>query len=218
MVCRAMPTRVRTCYSQVRYAGSISRASSSSSPSASRTGVLEVRDFDEYGFIYLIGGRVEGISLPITDEKLGTRLVKAGLLDEQQLSEVLMEDTLLTKEEKKAKPLGQRLIDKGYIDRRPTCATSWPGRPPTRSSPSRTGRTASSSTTEPEKMPEFRVRISGNVQAFLLDAYRRIDEGEQLKTKKTVIDNEVCFHCPVEAEVHARDQGQVSQGGRLPVA
>ena len=28
------------------------------------TGVLEVRDFEEYGFIYLVDGRVEGISLP----------------------------------------------------------------------------------------------------------------------------------------------------------
>ena len=31
------------------------------------TGVLEVHDFEEYGFIYLVEGRVEGISLPITD-------------------------------------------------------------------------------------------------------------------------------------------------------
>ena len=41
------------------------------------TGVLEVRDFEEYGFIYLVDGRVEGISLPLSDERLGTRLVKA---------------------------------------------------------------------------------------------------------------------------------------------
>ena len=27
------------------------------------TGVLEVRDFQEYGFVYLVNGRVEGISL-----------------------------------------------------------------------------------------------------------------------------------------------------------
>ena len=45
------------------------------------TGILEVRDFDEYGFIYLIDGRVQGISLPMTDDKLGSRLVRAGLLD-----------------------------------------------------------------------------------------------------------------------------------------
>ena len=45
------------------------------------TGIVEVRDFDEFGFIYLIEGRVQAISLPMTDEKLGTRLLRAGLLD-----------------------------------------------------------------------------------------------------------------------------------------
>jgi len=55
------------------------------------TGVLEVRDFEEFGFIYLVEGRVEGISLPITDEKLGARLVKAGCLTEQQLAQALIE-------------------------------------------------------------------------------------------------------------------------------
>ena len=41
------------------------------------TGILEARDFDEYGFIYLVEGRVQGISLPMTDEKLGTRTARA---------------------------------------------------------------------------------------------------------------------------------------------
>jgi hypothetical protein len=81
------------------------------------TGVLEVRDFEEYGFIYLVKGRVEAISLPITDEKLGTRLMKAGCLTEQQLAEALIEDSGLTHDERKFKPLGQRLIEKGYTTR-----------------------------------------------------------------------------------------------------
>ena len=58
------------------------------------TGVLEVHDFEEYGFIYLVEGRVEGISLPITDEKLGRRLVEVGCLNQQQLGEILMEEAL----------------------------------------------------------------------------------------------------------------------------
>ena len=73
------------------------------------SGILEVRDFEEYGFIYLIQGRVEAISLPITDEKLGSRLVKAGCLDAQQLAEILMEDSGLTRDEKKRKPLSRAL-------------------------------------------------------------------------------------------------------------
>jgi hypothetical protein len=163
------------------------------------TGILEVRDFEEYGFIYLVNGAVEGISLPITDEKLGTRLVKAGMLSDQQLSEVLIEETTLTKEEKKAAPLGQRLIDRGYIDADQIRAimarqtmdqifalSHW--------------QNGVFEYTEPDKMPEFKVRIEGNIQELLLDAYRRIDEGEALTISKRVIDNEVCFQCPVEEE------------------
>ena len=163
------------------------------------TGVLEVRDFDEFGFIYLVSGRVEGISLPITDEKLGTRLVKAELLTEQQLSEVLIEETSLTKEEKRAKPLGQRLMDAGYIREEQVreimarqtmdqifALAHW--------------RNGVFEYDEPEKMPDFTIRIRANVQELLLDAYRRIDEGEEMRVKKTVVENEVCFACPVEDE------------------
>ena len=78
------------------------------------TGVLEVRDFEEYGFIYFVDGRVQGISLPLTDERLGTRLLKAGCLSQRQLADALMEDSALTHDEKKLKPLGQRLIEKGF--------------------------------------------------------------------------------------------------------
>jgi hypothetical protein len=163
------------------------------------TGILEVRDFDEYGFIYLVDGRVEGISLPITDEKLGTRLVRAGLLTEQKLSEILIEESSLSKEEKKAAPLGQRLLDKGYITEDQVrdimakqtldqvfALAHW--------------RNGVFEYDEPEKMPAFKISIQANVQEVLLDAYRRIDEGEHLSTEKTVVENEVCFGCPVAEE------------------
>jgi hypothetical protein len=166
---------------------------------AQATGIVEVRDFDEFGFIYLIEGRVQAISLPMTDEKLGTRLLKAGLLTEQQLSEVLMADTLLSKDEKKAKPLGQRLLDKGYITADQVrdimakqtldqvfALAHW--------------QNGMFEFDESETMPQFTIRIVGSVQELLLDAYRRIDEGEVMKTSKTVVDNEVCYGCPVESE------------------
>ena len=166
---------------------------------AQATGIVEVRDFDEFGFIYLIDGRVQAISLPMTDEKLGTRLLRAGLLTDQQLSEVLMADTLLSKEEKKAKPLGQRLLDKGYITADQVrdimakqtldqvfALAHW--------------QNGMFEFDESETMPQFTIRIIGSVQELLRDAYRRIDEGEVMKTSKTVVDNEVCYGCPVESE------------------
>jgi hypothetical protein len=163
------------------------------------TGILEVRDFQEYGFIYLVEGRVEGISLPITDEKLGSRLVRAGLLTEQKLSEILIEESSLSKEEKKAAPLGQRLLDKGYITEDQVrdimakqtldqvfALAHW--------------QNGVFEYDEPEKMPDFKISIQANVQEILLDAYRRIDEGERLATAKTVVEDETCFGCPVADE------------------
>jgi Domain of unknown function (DUF4388) len=160
------------------------------------TGVLEVRDFEEYGFIYLVEGRVEGISLPITDEKLGTRLVKAGCLSDQQLAEVLMRESELSHDQKKFTPLGQRLIEKGFT------------------SEARVREVMNKQTLdqvfelahwqnglfiydEPEQMPRFQIAIQGDVQKLLLDAYRRIDEGELSRKTVTVVDNEVCYACPI---------------------
>jgi len=163
------------------------------------TGVLEVRDFEEYGFIYLVSGGVEAISLPISDEKLGTRLLKAGCLSEQQLAEALIEDSALTHDQKKLKPLGQRLIEKGFTSEarirevmgRQTLdqvfeLAHW--------------QNGVFDFDEPEQMPHFQVTIEGDVQALLLDAYRRIDEGEHARKTVNAVDNEVCYACPLDDE------------------
>jgi Domain of unknown function (DUF4388) len=166
------------------------------------TGVLEVRDFEEYGFIYLVNGRVEAISLPITDEKLGTRLVKAGFLTEQRLAEALMEDSGLSHDQKKLKPLGQRLIEKGYATREAI------RRIMERQTMDQVFELAHWQNgvflyDEPEQMPRFQVAIEGDVQGLLLDAYRRIDEGERARKARNVVENEVCYACPLDDECNA---------------
>jgi len=163
------------------------------------TGVLEVRDFEEYGFIYLIRGHVEAISLPITDEKLGTRLVRAGCLTEQQLAEALMEDSGLSHDQKKLKPLGQRLIEKGYTTREEIRQIM------ERQTLDQVFELAHWTNgvflyDEPEMMPRFQVAIEGDVQGLLLDAYRRIDEGERARKARNVVENEVCYACPLAQE------------------
>lgn len=163
------------------------------------TGVLEVRDFEEYGFIYLAHGRVEAISLPVTDEKLGTRLVKAGCLTEQQLAEALMADAGLSHDQKKLKPLGQRLIEKGYATRETI------RRIMERQTLDQVFELAHWTSgvflyDEPETMPRFQVAIDADVQGLLLDAYRRIDEGEQARKATQVVENEVCYACPLAEE------------------
>jgi hypothetical protein len=159
------------------------------------TGVLEVRDFEEYGFIYLVAGRVEGISLPVTDQKLGTRLVEAGLIEERQLAELLLEDAAMSKEERMRKPLGQRLVDRGYANAeaihdimgRQTHdqvfeLAHW--------------KNGTFIFEEPDQMPVFRVRIEGDVQELLMDAYRRMDEGEKARKAELLVGNELCYLCP----------------------
>ena len=160
------------------------------------TGVLEVRDFQEYGFVYLVNGRVEGISLPITDELLGTRLVKAGFLSEGQLRQALMEDAELTPGEKRMKPLGQRLVEKGFTSEASIRAVMqrqvldevfelahW--------------RSGIFSYAEPQEMPVFQVRIQGNVQGLLQHVQQRVGQGERAAKAVVVPELDVCHGCPV---------------------
>ena len=91
-----------------------------------------------------------------------------------------MEDSGLSHDQKKLKPLGQRLIEKGYTTRdeirhimeRQTLdqvfeLAHWTN--------------GVFLYDEPEQMPRFQVAIEGDVQGLLLDAYRRIDEGERAR-------------------------------------
>jgi hypothetical protein len=160
------------------------------------TGVLEVRDFEEFGFIYLVDGRVEGISLPVTDEKLGARLVKAGCLSEQQLAQALLEDAARSREEKKAKPLGQRLVEMGYTDE-PTIRTVMERQTMDQVFELAHWENGVFLYDEPEQMPHFQVAIQGNIQQLLLDAYRRIDEGEKARKQQLELNSEVCYACPL---------------------
>jgi hypothetical protein len=163
------------------------------------SGVLEVRDFEEYGFIYLVDGRVEGISLPITDEKLGSRLVRAGCLTEQHLTQMLMEDANLSHDQRRAKPLGQRLIEKGLTNEA-TIRQIMAKQTMDQVFELAHWRNGVFIYDEPEVMPHFQVAIQGNVQELLLDAYRRIDEGERARKAAAVVDEEVCYACPLTGE------------------
>ena len=163
------------------------------------TGVLEVRDFEEYGFIYLVTGRVEAISLPLTDEKLGTRLVKAGCLDAQQLAETLMEEAELSRDVKRLKPLGQRLIEKGFTEEQ-AIRKVMAGQTTDQVFELAHWQNGIFLYDEPEQMPRFQITIQGDVQELLLDAYRRIDEGEKSRKGPLAVTHEVCYACPLEDE------------------
>ncbi len=56
---------------------------------------------------------------------------------------------------------------------------------------------------ETEKMPHFQVAIRGNVQELLLEAQRRIDEGERARKVPNGMNNDVCFACRISEECSA---------------
>jgi hypothetical protein len=143
---------------------------------------------------------VEGISLPVTDEKLGSRLVKAGLLTEQQLGEILLEEAGLTKEEKRQQPLGQRLVELGFTDEQ-TVHDIHAQQTQDQVFELAHWQNGIFLYEEPEAMPTFKLALKGNVQELLLDAYRRIDEGQSArKSQGAQTEEELCFACPVRLE------------------
>lgn len=163
------------------------------------TGVLEVQNSEEYGFIYLVNGRVEGISLPLTEQKLGTRLVQAGYLTEQQLAEALADDLILHPAERETKPLGQRLIGKGYTTEARVReivrqqAADWLFRLVQ-------WRAGFFIYNEPEEMPDFKIQIRAELKDLLVEAHQRIAEGKHTCKPESESQSELCTLCPVSSE------------------
>jgi hypothetical protein len=160
------------------------------------TGILEIRDYEEHGHVYLVKGNLEAISLPLTDDRLGVFLLKQGFLAENQLAKVLMEEAAGLEGGDARKPLGQRLAERGFVTEtiirqamsRLTMArmfeiTHW--------------RSGIFSYDEPEQMPDFKISIHGDVQELLLRTQVRIDHGEKPRKQLSVRHDDLCFGCTV---------------------
>jgi hypothetical protein len=160
------------------------------------TGILEIRDYEEHGQVYLVKGRLEAISLPVTDDRLGVFLLKHGVLAENQLAKVLMEEAAGLEDGEARKPLGQRLVERGFVDERIikqamtrlTLArmfeiTHW--------------RSGTFCYDEPEQMPDFQISIQANVQEFLLRAQLRVDHGEKPRKMLSLVRDDLCSGCTV---------------------
>jgi hypothetical protein len=52
--------------------------------------------------------------------------------------------------------------------------------------------------TAPEKPIVFDVVPSADVEGLLLDAYRRVDEGERPRREKVLVEEELCLTCTLE--------------------
>ncbi|OFW55885.1 MAG: hypothetical protein A2133_01255 [Actinobacteria bacterium RBG_16_64_13] len=157
------------------------------------TGVLEIQDFEELGAVYLVRGRIEAVGMAAWDEMLSARLVAAGVLTEAKAKESLMEysvsDTL--------RPVPSFLLEKAQGDRRILVDVVnrhisdvivqlmyW--------------NSGTFRLTTPDDPIFFPVVPSLDVESFLLDAYRRVDEGERPWRDKISGEQELCLTCTIE--------------------
>lgn len=161
------------------------------------TGILEIRDYEEHGHIYLVKGRLEAISLPVTDDRLGVFLLKHGLVEEPNLAKVLMEEAAGLDKGEARKPLGQRLVDRGFVSEA-IVRKAMQRLTVTRMFELTQWRTGVFSYDEPEQMPDFQISIGGNVQELLLQAQVRIDHGDRPRKRVPVKQGDgLCLGCSV---------------------
>ncbi len=161
------------------------------------TGILEIRDYEEHGHIYLVKGRVEAISLPVTDDRLGIFLVKHRLMTEAQLAKVLMEEADRAEGPASRVPLGQRLVERSFVAE-DVVRKAMQQLTMSRMFEIAHWRTGVFSYDEPEQMPEFKISIRGNVQELLLQTQVRIDHGEKPRKRAAARpENDLCVGCTV---------------------
>jgi hypothetical protein len=166
-----------------------------------KTGVLEVQDFEDYGVIYLSNGRIEAISIPLSDEALGARLVSAGALTEGQVKECWMRYS----QEDGGQPVVAGLLEMAHgepemlveIVNRHTAdqvmqLMYW-----------NTGNVRLVLASKPIRFP---VVPSIDVQNLLLEAYRRVDEGEKPRREKISVYEEFCLTCTLECSAEIKDR------------
>ncbi|MFH0917171.1 MAG: DUF4388 domain-containing protein [bacterium] len=157
------------------------------------TGVLEIQDFEEYGAVYLFGGRIEAISMPLSDEALGARLVSVGALTEKKAKECWMryppEDggqSVVAGLLEAAKGEREALVE--IVNRHTADQVMqlmyWS--------------TGTFRFVVPPQPIRFAVAPSIDVENLLLEAYRRVDEGERPQREKISVDEEFCLTCTIE--------------------
>jgi hypothetical protein len=158
-----------------------------------RTGVLEVQDFEERGAVYLFQGRIEAVSLPQADVEFGTRLVAEGALSEAEVKDCWMRFS----SDESSQPLLAALLERArgerealvrLVDRHTADQVMqlmyW--------------NSGTFRLVVPAEPVRFAVVPSIGVENLLLEAYRRVDEGERPRREKVSVEEELCFTCTLE--------------------
>ncbi len=158
-----------------------------------RTGILEIQDFEEHGCIYLSSGRIEAITMPMSDEALGARLVASGFLTAKKVKQCWMESA----QEDNEHPVVSILLGLAGSDREALIEIV------NRHTADQVMQLMYWSTgtfrlSVPVKPVRFPVVPSLDVENLLLEAYRRVDEGERPRREKVAVEEELCVTCTIE--------------------
>ena len=164
-----------------------------------RTGMLEVQDFEEMGTVYLARGRIAAVTSALWDEMFGNKLIAAGFLNEGQVKACWMEATDADE------PVLSALLERCDADPRALMEAVnrhvadaimqlmyW--------------NNGTFRFTVPPQQLFFPVVPSLSVETLLLDAYRRVDEGERPWREKISHEQELCLTCTIDcsSEIKAR--------------
>jgi hypothetical protein len=158
-----------------------------------RSGVLEIQDFEEQGAVYLRHGQIEAISLPEADEEFGARLVAAGALTEKLVKDCLLRFSA----DPSGPPLFALLLEAARADRK-TLVDLVDRHTADQVMQLMYWRTGAFRLVVPSEPVRFAVVPSLDVENLLLEAYRRVDEGERPRREKIVVEEELCLSCTLE--------------------
>ena len=166
-----------------------------------RTGVLEIQDFEEFGAIHMNRGRIEATSTALWDEALGSKLVAAGALTETQVKECWMQcgegddgqpalACLLERSQGDLRAL-REIVD-SHIGDAVMQLMFW--------------NAGTFRFTVPSKPARFAVLPFRDVESLLLDAIRRVDEGERPWRDKLLTEAEFCLTCTMDCSEEIKNR------------
>lgn len=158
-----------------------------------RSGMLEIQDFEEQGAVYLSSGRIDAICLAQADEDLGSRLVAAGALTEAEVKECWMRYS----SDDEGLPMPAHLLQVAHADT-PALVSIVDRHAADQVMQLMYWNSGTFRFIVPATRVPFRVIPSISVENLLLDAYRRVDEGERPRREKVLVEEELCMSCTVE--------------------
>ncbi|MHB8966815.1 MAG: DUF4388 domain-containing protein [Thermoleophilia bacterium] len=167
-----------------------------------KAGTLELNDSEERAIIYLKDGFIEAVSVPRNDHLLGSRLVKAGLIEAKELRKIILNSRMQGEDEF----LGISLMKSGAIDRQAIVdvikeqayentleLSNWVD--------------GTFQFSVPHMPVVFPLSPHINVQHLLLEISRRLDEGCRPSKKKAVFaGEELCSACTSGCDQEHRDK------------